>query len=106
MDSGGTTKQKGIVHWGISPNRQNPFAGAGHAAVFNTFRRTKSQIFYWLPAMVTGYYLMHWAIERYAQLETIWTVQRLTCAIGTSTSTPRLDGLSLLMRRNKGLKEI
>jgi ubiquinol-cytochrome c reductase subunit 8 len=61
----GGTKQKGIVHYGLSPNRQNPWAGAGHDAIFNTFRRTKSQIFYWLPAMLTGYYLMSWATERY-----------------------------------------
>ena len=63
MDAGGT-KQKGIVHWGLSANRQNPFANAGHDAVFNTFRRTKAQIFYWLPALLTGYYLMSWATER------------------------------------------
>jgi ubiquinol-cytochrome c reductase subunit 8 len=63
MDTGGT-KQKGIVHWGLSANRQNPFANAGHDAVFNTFRRTKAQIFYWLPALLSGYYLMSWATER------------------------------------------
>ncbi|KAL6857618.1 ubiquinol--cytochrome-c reductase subunit 8 [Amphichorda felina] len=61
---GGANKQRGIIHWGLSPNRQNVTAGMVHDAFFNTFRRTKSQIFYWLPAMLGGYYLMHWAIER------------------------------------------
>lgn len=64
--TGGANKQRGIIHWGLSPNRQNVTAGMVHDAFFNTFRRTKSQIFYWLPAMLGGYYLMHWAIERYA----------------------------------------
>ncbi|KAJ4157506.1 ubiquinol--cytochrome-c reductase subunit 8 [Fusarium falciforme] len=45
----GGEKQRGIVTYGLSANRQNPWAGATHAAIFNTFRRTKSQIFYWLP---------------------------------------------------------
>lgn len=54
------------MQWGLSANRQNVTAGIFHDAVFNTFRRTKAQIFYWLPAMLGGYYLMNWAIERYA----------------------------------------
>ncbi|KAG9255824.1 ubiquinol-cytochrome c reductase subunit 8 [Emericellopsis cladophorae] len=61
---GGANKQKGIVQWGLSANRQNPFAGATYDAVFNTFRRTKSQIFYWLPAAFAGYYILNWATER------------------------------------------
>ena len=36
-------------------------------AFFNTFRRSKSQIFYWAPALAGGYWLMHWATERYAK---------------------------------------
>lgn len=36
-----------------------------HDAFFNTFRRTKGQIFYWLPPLVAGYYLMQWATERF-----------------------------------------
>jgi ubiquinol-cytochrome c reductase subunit 8 len=63
--TGGANKQKGIVQWGLSANRQNPIAGVGHDAIFNTFRRTKSQIFYWLPAALAGYYIMNWATERY-----------------------------------------
>ncbi|KAF4503962.1 hypothetical protein G6O67_008587 [Ophiocordyceps sinensis] len=60
----GGAKQKGIIHYGISANRQNIMAGVGHDAIFNTFRRTKAQIFYWLPTMVVGYYLLNWATER------------------------------------------
>ncbi|CAM1500583.1 Fc.00g097450.m01.CDS01 [Cosmosporella sp. VM-42] len=60
----GGEKQKGIVTYGLSANRQNPFAGAGHDFIFNTFRRTKAQIFFWLPPLVAGYYLMDWAAHR------------------------------------------
>ena len=52
----------------MSLNRQNPFAGAAHDAIFNSFRRVSSQIFYWAPAMVTGYYVLNWAIHRYVML--------------------------------------
>jgi ubiquinol-cytochrome c reductase subunit 8 len=61
----GGAKQKGIVYYGVSANRQNPFAGAGHDAIFNVFRRTKNQIFFWLPPLVAGYYVVQWANERY-----------------------------------------
>ncbi|KAM5352609.1 hypothetical protein ACJ41O_005331 [Fusarium nematophilum] len=60
----GGEKQRGIVTYGLSSNRQNPWAGATHDAIFNTFRRTKSQIFFWLPPVVAGYYIMSWAVER------------------------------------------
>ncbi|PHH91601.1 hypothetical protein CDD83_11070 [Cordyceps sp. RAO-2017] len=60
----GGAKQKGIITYGVSANRLNPFAGIVHDAVFNTFRRTKGQIFYWLPSVMLGYYLMNWASER------------------------------------------
>jgi hypothetical protein len=61
----GGQKQKGIINWGLSANRQNPFAGAFHDAIFNTFRRSKGQVFYWVPPLVAAYYLMDWATERY-----------------------------------------
>jgi ubiquinol-cytochrome c reductase subunit 8 len=54
------------VSYGVTMNRQNPFAGAAHDAVFNSARRISSQILYWAPAMVAGYYAMTWAIERFA----------------------------------------
>lgn len=56
--------QKGIVTYGLAPNRQNPFAGAAHAAVFNVWRRASAQILYVVPPFIAAYYIMDWAIER------------------------------------------
>ena len=56
--------QKGIVHYALSQNRQNPLAGVTRAAVFNTFRRTRNQILYWAVPLLIGYETMQWAIER------------------------------------------
>ncbi len=61
----GGTKQKGIITYGLSPNRQNPFAGAGHDAVFNTFRRFRKQVLYWAPPAVVAYFVMDWAVKKY-----------------------------------------
>ncbi|KAH6697013.1 cytochrome b-c1 complex subunit 8, partial [Plectosphaerella plurivora] len=60
----GGQKQRGIITYGLSANRQNPFAHAAHDAVFNTFRRFRSQVLYIVPPMVIGYYAMDWAIHR------------------------------------------
>ncbi|KAE9967185.1 hypothetical protein BLS_006524 [Venturia inaequalis] len=60
----GSPPQKGVTTYGLSPNRQRPLAGAAYNAVFNTFRRTKNQIFFWLPPMLIGYATMKWATER------------------------------------------
>ncbi|KAK4179866.1 cytochrome b-c1 complex subunit 8 [Triangularia setosa] len=60
----GGMKQKGIVSYGIAPNRQKPLAGAFHDAIFNTWRRFSTQVVYWAPPMIAGYYVMNWAIER------------------------------------------
>ncbi|KAK5115264.1 hypothetical protein LTR62_001464 [Meristemomyces frigidus] len=60
----GSPPQRGIVHYGIAQNRQNPFAGASNAAVFNTFRRTRNQILYWSVPLLVGYETMQWAIGR------------------------------------------
>lgn len=60
----GGAKQKGIIHYGVSANRLDPMKGTLHDAVFNTFRRTKGQIFYWVPPLVAAYYLLEWATER------------------------------------------
>lgn len=57
-------KQKGIVTYGMAPNRQNPFAGAAHAAVFNTWRRFSAQVLYVVPPFIAAYYIMNWATER------------------------------------------
>lgn len=61
----GLQKQKGIITYGISPNRQNPFAGAGHDAVFNVWRRFYAHVFYWAPPMLVTYYVLDWAKKRY-----------------------------------------
>ncbi|KAK3905125.1 cytochrome b-c1 complex subunit 8 [Staphylotrichum tortipilum] len=60
----GGMKQKGIITYGIAPNRQNPLAGVAHDAIFNTWRRFSSQVLYWAPAVAGGYYLLNWAVER------------------------------------------
>lgn len=60
----GSPPQKGIVHYGLAQNRQNPLAGAASAAVFNTWRRTRNQILYWSVPMLIAYETMQWAIER------------------------------------------
>ncbi|KZL68387.1 hypothetical protein CI238_00157, partial [Colletotrichum incanum] len=60
----GGEKQRGIITYGIAPNRQNPFAGAAHDAVFNTWRRFSQQVLYFLPPLVAGWYIMDWATHR------------------------------------------
>lgn len=71
----GGEKQRGIITYGLSANRQNPWAGAFNDAIFNTFRRTKGQIFYWLPPMIAGYYIMNWAVERYVHAQRSATIK-------------------------------
>ena len=60
----GSLPQKGIVHYGLAQNRQNPLAGTLNAAIFNTFRRTRGQILYWAVPMLIAYEAMQWAIEK------------------------------------------
>ena len=60
----GGQKQKGIITYGIAPNRQRVLAGAAHAAVFNTWRRFRAQVLYVVPPFVAAYYAMEWAIKR------------------------------------------
>ncbi|GAB7322315.1 hypothetical protein MBLNU13_g03291t1 [Cladosporium sp. NU13] len=60
----GSLPQKGIVHYGLAQNRQNPLAGTLNAAIFNTFRRTRSQILYWGVPLLIAYEAMQWAIEK------------------------------------------
>ncbi|OJI91084.1 hypothetical protein ASPTUDRAFT_37971 [Aspergillus tubingensis CBS 134.48] len=50
----------------MSPNRQRPLAGAGHAAIFNVFRRFRHQVLYVAPPFIAAYAIMNWAVERYA----------------------------------------
>ena len=60
----GSQTQKGVTSYSVSPNRQRPFAGAGHAAVFNTWRRFKAQVLYVVPPLALFYVAMDWAIKR------------------------------------------
>lgn len=41
-----------------------PLAGARHAAIFNTFRRSKNQFLYVVPPFVLAYMALKWAEER------------------------------------------
>ena len=50
--------------YALSPNRQRPLAGTAHAAVFNTWRRFRGQVFYWAPPFIAAYLAMKWATER------------------------------------------
>lgn len=105
----GGEPQRGIVTYGLSANRQNPFAGASHDFFFNTFRRTKAQIFYWLPPMVAGYYIITWATERYVLSTKLATTLKAKMLIflrlATITSTPRLVVPSLVMRNRETARE-
>ncbi|GAB7350422.1 hypothetical protein MBLNU459_g1034t1 [Dothideomycetes sp. NU459] len=65
----GSPPQKGIVTYGLSNNRQRALAGTTHAAIFNTYRRTKGQILFWAIPMLIGYETMQWAQERYESLQ-------------------------------------
>ncbi|KAI5853636.1 cytochrome b-c1 complex subunit 8 [Durotheca rogersii] len=56
--------QRGIITYTISPNRQNPLAGAAHDAIFNTWRRFRMQVLYWAPPLIAAYYAMDWATKR------------------------------------------
>lgn len=60
----GSMPQKGIVYYGVAPNRQKPLAGALNSAIFNTFRRTRDQILWWAVPMLLAYAAMDWATKR------------------------------------------
>jgi hypothetical protein len=57
-------QQRGIITYRLSPNQLRPLAGAGHAAVFNTARRTGAQVWYVLPPFVVAWWALKWAEER------------------------------------------
>jgi len=57
-------KEKGIVTYTLSSNRQNPLAGAAHNAVFNTARRVRGQVLYVAPPFIAAYLLMSWMEEK------------------------------------------
>ncbi|KAF2453619.1 cytochrome b-c1 complex subunit 8 [Lineolata rhizophorae] len=60
----GSMPQKGVVTYALSPNRQRPTAGMMHAAVFNTFRRFRQQVLFFVPPLFVAYEVMTWASER------------------------------------------
>lgn len=65
MTTTGGPKQKGIVTYTLSANRQRPFAGAFRAAIFNTWRRFSAQVLYVAPPFIVAYAAMDWAIKRF-----------------------------------------
>ena len=62
----GSQTQKNIITYSMSANRLNPTSTIVSDAVFNTFRRSRNQILYWVPPLLLAYLTMDWAIERYA----------------------------------------
>lgn len=61
----GSQPQKGVTTYALSANRQRPFAGAAHAAVFNTWRRFRGQVLYVVPPFVALYLIIDYAEKRY-----------------------------------------
>lgn len=61
-------KISGIASYTISPNRTKPMAGAYRNVIFNTFRRSRQQVFYVVPPFVAAYLIMEWANEKYVIL--------------------------------------
>jgi ubiquinol-cytochrome c reductase subunit 8 len=60
----GSQTQRGVVTYGLSPNRQGALKGTLHAAIFNTWRRFSAQVLYFAPPLIVAYAAMNWAIER------------------------------------------
>ncbi|MCJ1472574.1 hypothetical protein MMC13_001223 [Lambiella insularis] len=60
----GSQKQKGIVTYALSANRQRPLAGTLNAAVFNSWRRFRAQALYVIPPFAIAYATMDWAIKK------------------------------------------
>lgn len=81
----GSPTQKGVTSYALSNNRQRPLAGCWNAAIFNTFRRFRAQVFIVAPPFILAYVLMNWAIEKYAMESAQIRQQMLMQVIGTST---------------------
>ncbi|KAI8366702.1 UcrQ family protein [Radiomyces spectabilis] len=64
---GGPT-QRGVVTYILSPFEQRAFAGVMYNAVFNTARRTLSQVPYVGTAFALGYYIYSSANAKHAYL--------------------------------------
>ncbi|KAI1880089.1 hypothetical protein JX265_001710 [Neoarthrinium moseri] len=61
---GSAIKTRGIITYMLSSNRQNPLAGAAHAAVFNSWRRFAAQVLYWAPPAAGAWWALNWAVKR------------------------------------------
>lgn len=79
----GSQTQRGVVHYGLSANAQRPLAGAGHAAIFNVWRRFSHQVLYFAPPLIIAYVTMEWAIERFVYT-LLARMHRLTGRLETS----------------------
>ncbi|KAI9479550.1 UcrQ family protein [Zychaea mexicana] len=64
----GSPTQRGVVTYLLSPFEQKPFAGALHNAIFNTARRTASQVPYVGVAFGIGYFIYSSANAKHAYL--------------------------------------
>lgn len=53
--------------YAISSNRQKPLAGTFDAAIFNSWRRFRTQVLYWAPPFIIAYSTMRWAVEKYVE---------------------------------------
>lgn len=51
----GSPKQKYIAQYTVSPYAQSPLKGSLNRAVFSTFSRFKSQVFYWAVPLCIVY---------------------------------------------------
>ncbi|KAK6332861.1 hypothetical protein TWF696_002882 [Orbilia brochopaga] len=60
----GLARQRGIVQYTLSGNRQNPWGGALRGMVFNGWRRFKGQVFYVAPPFIGAYFLLDWAEKK------------------------------------------
>lgn len=70
-------KQKYTVRYAVAPNVQNPFKGMVQQAVFNTFRRVRSQFLFVLIPVGTYAWLWNWAGNYNEWLYTKAGAQRL-----------------------------
>jgi ubiquinol-cytochrome c reductase subunit 8 len=62
---GGGQPGRGVISYGVSPNRLRPFNGFFTKGIFNSIRRVRGQVLYIVPPFIAAYSIMQWAIERY-----------------------------------------
>ena len=96
-------KQKGIISYGVAPNRQDPLAGVAHDAFFNTWRRFSAQVLYWAPPMIAGYYIVNWAVERY---DLGFNGIKISTLTGSQEPLPQLEAGPRRVRWPRGVRAI